>query len=230
MTLARATGNSPAVAFPETPAEARETMREAASRGCAVTFAGGRTEFDLGYPLERLDAVLDATRLNRIVEYSPSDMVATVEAGVTLALLQAELAPRGQRLALDPPRSQSATIGGLIAAGGYGPRRARYGTLRDLIVGISLIRADGTSVRGGLSRLPAWRSERAVGDPASSNRFGSFMGLPPAARCRALRIVHARAATSTRPCRVRARGSRRSAPSSAPRAPRARTRRGGTPP
>jgi glycolate oxidase FAD binding subunit len=76
-------------------------------------------------------------------------MVIVVEAGVTLAALQAETRAHGQRLALDAPRAERATIGGLVATGGFGPLRARYGGIRDLIIGVTLVRADGGVARGG---------------------------------------------------------------------------------
>ena len=55
----------------------------------------------------------------------------------------------GQRLALDPPQPERATIGGIVAANAFGPLRARFGSVRDLIIGISFVRADGTLARGG---------------------------------------------------------------------------------
>jgi glycolate oxidase FAD binding subunit len=76
-------------------------------------------------------------------------MVIVVEAGVTLGALQAETRAHGQRLALDAPLAERATIGGLVATGGFGPLRARYGGMRDLIIGVTLVRADGEVARGG---------------------------------------------------------------------------------
>jgi glycolate oxidase FAD binding subunit len=76
-------------------------------------------------------------------------MVVEVEGGMPLAALQRVLAASGQRLALDPPLPERATLGGLLATNAFGPRRLRFGSLRDLIVGITLVRADGTRVRGG---------------------------------------------------------------------------------
>ncbi|MGH7728366.1 MAG: FAD-binding oxidoreductase, partial [Vulcanimicrobiaceae bacterium] len=134
---------------PATIAEAEATLRAAASDGAAVLFRGGGTAQGIGYPPERVDLELDTRALVRIVEYAPDDFVATLEAGTTLASLQRTLAEHGQRLALDPPLAERATLGGLIAANTYGPLRTRYGTLRDLLLGIELIRADGVPVRGG---------------------------------------------------------------------------------
>jgi len=129
--------------------EASATLVDAARRGDAVAFAGGGTQLGFGYPPERVDLLVKTEHLWRVVEYSPADLVVEVEAGVTLAALQSTLEAHGQRFALDAPQGELATLGGLVATNAYGPRRARYGSLRDLIVGISLIRADGTRIRGG---------------------------------------------------------------------------------
>ena len=129
--------------------EAETLLAAAASRGDAVAFVGGATELGFGYPAERVDLLVDTKRLARILDYAPADMVVEVEAGITLAGLQKALAPNRQRLALDPPYPELATIGGLVATNAFGPRRTRHGSLRDLIVGISLVRADGVRVRGG---------------------------------------------------------------------------------
>jgi glycolate oxidase FAD binding subunit len=133
---------------PATLDDAAACLREASLAGERVSFFGAGTEIDLGYPPERIDLLIETADLARVVEYAPADMTIAVEAGMRLDALQAILAPHRQRLALDPPSPQ-ATIGGLIATNASGPRRARYGSLRDLIVGVSLIRADGARVRGG---------------------------------------------------------------------------------
>jgi glycolate oxidase FAD binding subunit len=94
--------------------------------------------------------VLVRTRkLSRVVEYAPSDQIVAVEAGMTLANLQRHLAAEGQALAIDPPLPERATVGGIVAANAFGPLRARYGSVRDLVIGITLVRADGTVARGG---------------------------------------------------------------------------------
>jgi len=140
---------SPEQLAPESVEEAAASVAERAAGDAAFGFVGGGTEFGFGYAPERVDTLLDTKRLDRVVDYAPSDMVVCVEAGITLAALQATLAPHRQRLALDPAQPERATIGGLLATNAYGPRRTRYGTLRDLIVGVTIVRADGTLARGG---------------------------------------------------------------------------------
>jgi glycolate oxidase FAD binding subunit len=143
-------GVRPRAAYaPATLDECAEVMANAARDRLRLGFIGGGTQLALGAPPAGLDAVVRTERLARIVEHAPADQVVVVEAGVTLAALQAQLAAHGQRLALDPPRPDRATIGGLVAAAGFGPLRARHGAIRDLIIGVTLVLADGTVARGG---------------------------------------------------------------------------------
>jgi len=143
-------GVRPRAAYaPATLADCAEVMAMAARDQLRLGFVGGGTALELGAAPTGLDAVVRTERLARIVEYAPADMVVVVEAGVTLAALQAEVGAHGQRLALDPPSPERATIGGLIATGAFGPLRARHGAVRDLIIGVTLVRADGEIARGG---------------------------------------------------------------------------------
>lgn len=124
-------------------------VRECARGPKRIAFVGGGTDLSLGAPPSGLDAILKTGGLTRIIEHAPSDQIVIAEAGLTLAALQATLASHRQRLALDPPLPARATLGGIVAANAFGPRRARYGSARDLIIGVSIVRADGTTARGG---------------------------------------------------------------------------------
>jgi glycolate oxidase FAD binding subunit len=134
---------------PATVEEAAQVVGDSARRRLALVFVGGGTDLELGGAPARMDAIVRTARLDRILEYKPSDQIVAVEAGITLARLQAALAAHRQRLALDPPSAERKSIGGIIAANAYGPRRARFGSVRDLLIGISFVRADGASARGG---------------------------------------------------------------------------------
>jgi len=90
---------------------------------------------------------LSTQGLNRIVEHNPGDFTAVLEAGVPLADAQAAFSEHGQWLALDPP--VGGTIGGLVATADSGPARHRYGGVRDLIIGITVVLSDGTVARAG---------------------------------------------------------------------------------
>jgi glycolate oxidase FAD binding subunit len=103
----------------------------------------------MGDPLERCDLVLNTTRLDRVIEHSQADMVVSVEAGIRLEALQAELAKAGQFLPLDPFNSPGHTIGGLLATGWTGPLRLRFGSPRDFLIGIRVALPDGKLATGG---------------------------------------------------------------------------------
>jgi glycolate oxidase FAD binding subunit len=133
---------------PASPAEAAELLADLAGRSQVVVFAGGGTE-PWPVPPPKGAAVLRTTGMAAIREHVPADQIVIAEAGLTLAALQRHLAPHRQRLSLDPPFPERATLGGIVAANGFGPRRTRTGAVRDLIIGATLVRADGTSARGG---------------------------------------------------------------------------------
>lgn len=129
--------------------EVSRVMALASAEGLAVAPRGSGSALDLGAPPLRLDAVLDLSRLAGILDYVPADMVATVQAGVTLDRLARELGKHGQMLALDPYGGGSRTVGGVLATNASGQRRFRYGTGRDLLLGARFVQADGTVTWGG---------------------------------------------------------------------------------
>ncbi|GGV03769.1 glycolate oxidase [Actinomadura cremea] len=137
-----------AVAAPGTVGEAAEVMRVAAEHGLAVVPRGGETRLDWGTPPRRCDLIVDTRRLDRLVEHAAGDLVATAQAGMPLERLGEELAVKGQRLALDLPLPGS-TVGGTIAAGAAGPLRTLYGTPRNLVIGLTIVRADGHVAKSG---------------------------------------------------------------------------------
>jgi glycolate oxidase FAD binding subunit len=145
------------VARPADVAEAAATMRAAAALGLAAVPRGAGTRLGWGVPPARCDLVVDTLRLNRVLEHAAGDLVVRAQAGVGLDQLAAVLAEAGQRLALDPPPAggpatdgaRAGTIGGVLATGAAGPLRLRYGTPRDLAIGITVVRADGTVASSG---------------------------------------------------------------------------------
>jgi len=136
------------VARPRSVSEASQVLAAAAADGLAVAFAGGGSKLGLGNPPERVDLEVQTSGLGQVLEHAAGDLVVRAQAGVPLADLQAALAPAGQWLALDPPEPR-ATVGGVVAANASGPRRLRYGTVRDLIIGITVVLADGTVAHAG---------------------------------------------------------------------------------
>ena len=121
----------------------------ASEESLAVIPRGSGSALDLGRPPARVDVLLDLGGMDRIVEYNPDDLTASVEAGVTAGAFGARLAPHRQLLPVDPPGVALRTLGGLVATGAHGPLRARYGTLRDLLLGVRFVQADGVVTWGG---------------------------------------------------------------------------------
>jgi len=91
----------------------------------------------------------DVRAMRRVLEYTPEDMTVSVEAGSTLAQLQTRLAEHRQWLPIDPPRAETLTIGALLAANKSGPRRFGYGTIREHVLGIKVVLADGRVIKAG---------------------------------------------------------------------------------
>jgi glycolate dehydrogenase FAD-binding subunit len=146
-----------AVAAPASVAEASQLLRAASDQGLAVLPRGAGTKLGWGSPPDRCDLVVDTTRLDQVIEHAAGDLVVRVQAGIGMAALAAELAKAGQQLALDfmgstPGDTDGAdggTVGGMIATGAAGPRRLHYGTPRDLLIGITVVLADGTVASSG---------------------------------------------------------------------------------
>ena len=137
------------VVFPGSADDVVAVVQQAGAAGIPVLAWGGGTAAAVGPPPSRGGVVLGLKRLARVVEHEPGDLTVTAEAGLTLDALQSALRARGQWLSLDPPDAARATLGGLIAANASGPRRHLYGTVRDLLIGVTVVTADGTVVHGG---------------------------------------------------------------------------------
>ena len=135
------------VAAPASTEEAAAVMRAAAEHELAVVARGGGSRLGWGTPPSRCDLVVDTSRMSSVVEHAAGDLVARLQAGARMGDVAAVLAQAGQELALDVPGE--ATVGGVVASGLAGPRRLRYGTPRDLLIGITIVRADGTVAKSG---------------------------------------------------------------------------------
>jgi glycolate oxidase FAD binding subunit len=132
---------------PANLAELSEAVREGPQR---LLIAGAGTATGWGGTPTDVDAVLDTTGLDGVIDYQPADMTVAVRAGMPMADLQKVLAEHGQRVAFDAARIPlGATVGGLVATADGGPARHAYGTLRDMVIGITVVLADGTVARSG---------------------------------------------------------------------------------
>ena len=135
------------VAAPGSTDEAAAVMRAAAEHELAVVARGAGGRLGWGAPPSRCDLLIDLSRMSSVVEHSAGDLVARVQAGARMGDVAAALGRDGQELALDVPAE--ATVGGVVASGLAGPRRLRYGTPRDLLIGITIVRADGIVAKSG---------------------------------------------------------------------------------
>ncbi len=137
------------VVYPNEFAGIAEALRLATQAQAAVAPWGGGTQMALGYPLTRLDVVVSLERLNKIHNYDADALTVTAEAGCTMYALNQHLEYGGHMLALDGPHPQRATLGGRIATGGTGLRRGALGSVRELVLGLTVAQSDGTIIKTG---------------------------------------------------------------------------------
>ena len=110
---------------------------------------GGGTKIDWGEASEEASVCVTSRGMSHVGEHNAGDLTAVVGAGVVLARAQEEFARAGQMLALDPPSAERATVGGIVATNDAGPMRHRYGAIRDLVLGVTVVLADGTVAKSG---------------------------------------------------------------------------------
>lgn len=137
------------VVSPRTVEEVSAVTRALSEQRAAIIPWGGGSAMGLGNIPARYDVALSLTHLNRVLEYEPSDLTVTVEAGITLRELQVQLGQHGQYLPYDPPYADRATIGGILAVGLAGPLRYTYGSVVDRALGVRMVHADGRVSKAG---------------------------------------------------------------------------------
>ncbi|MGH9590167.1 MAG: FAD-binding oxidoreductase [Terracidiphilus sp.] len=140
------------VVAPGDVSQVAEVLRFAQANRLAVTPTGGGTKsgrgLDWGHPVPA-GIQLSMRRMARVREHAWQDMTCTVEAGCAWAEMQRVLADHGQRVALDPLWPERATVGGILATNDSGALRIRFGGLRDLVIGLTFVLADGTIAKSG---------------------------------------------------------------------------------
>jgi glycolate oxidase FAD binding subunit len=137
------------VVEPGNEQELAKVLKLANAAGLAVIPRGGGTKLEWGNPTARADLILSTARMNRVIEHAWADLTVSVEAGCTIAQLQETVAKHGQRLALDPLWPDQATVGGVLSTNDGGALRLRFGSLRDLVIGVTVTLADGTVASSG---------------------------------------------------------------------------------
>jgi glycolate oxidase FAD binding subunit len=133
---------------PSSTEELSTILTQCAEQHHTVTATGGGTKLGWGNAVTP-DALIHTTHLNGVREYSWQDLTATIGAGTTWFAMQTALAQHGQRVALDPLFPETATVGGVLSTNDSGLLRMRYGGLRDLVLGMTIVLADGTIARTG---------------------------------------------------------------------------------
>jgi glycolate oxidase FAD binding subunit len=126
-----------------------QTVRERVAAGHAIYPQGGRTAIDYGGIPRAPGVAVDITSISQLIDYPSADMTITVQAGMTLSALRAILAEQHQRVLVDAPQPDRATIGGIYATNTSGPRRYGSGRPRDQIIGVSFVTSAAVVVKGG---------------------------------------------------------------------------------
>ena len=134
---------------PADQAAVADAVRSAGGRQLAVYPLGGGTRLDYGAKPTLPGIGLSLAKLNRIVDYPAADLTITVDAGMTIGDLGKRLAAERQRLPIDVPQPERATVGGAVAVNAAGPRRYAYGSMRDYLLGFTAIDGNGTPFSGG---------------------------------------------------------------------------------
>lgn len=138
-----------AVVRPGDRLQVSELLRWASAEQVSVMPQGGGTRLGLGNVPRQVDLVLDLRGLDRVVDYQPADMTATVEAGLTLASFQEQLAPGGEFVPLESAQPNRSTLGGILSVGMGGPLAYAYGLPREWLIGISVLSAQGVATKSG---------------------------------------------------------------------------------
>ena len=157
---------------PHTPEAAAASLAWATDQHLSVVIRGAGTKIGWGRPPQTVDVILSTRHMNRVLAHRAGDLTVAVEAGAVLGDLNRALAAHGQMLPLDPLSGDRATIGGLLAANESGPHRHRFGTPRDLVIGVQLATADGRLAKAGGQVV-----KNVAGYDLSKLVSGSFGGL-----------------------------------------------------
>jgi glycolate oxidase FAD binding subunit len=136
------------VARPADTAQVSEVLRAAAAHGLTVVPRGRGTKMTWGTPPTSADVLVDVSALDQVLDHEAGDLIVATQAGALLSDVQQVVGQSGQRLALDET-VLGATIGGTLAANTSGPRRVAAGSARDLLIGITVVRADGVVAKAG---------------------------------------------------------------------------------
>ena len=134
---------------PQTPEELADVLRRWALHERAMALVGAGSKRLMAGPVEAADECVSTAAMNHVLEYEPQDLTISVEAGLPWRELKRTVAENRQMVPLDPPFSDRATVGGVVASNSSGPRRLLYGTARDMVIGMRFATLEGKLVESG---------------------------------------------------------------------------------
>ena len=135
--------------FPSSVKILSAIVKQASDRGWRILICGNASKLQWGNFTRDIQLVISTQKCDRLIEHAVGDLTVTAEAGMKLADLQNILQSHNQFLPIDPSYPDIATLGGIVATGNTGSWRERYGGIRDLLLGISFVRADGAVAKAG---------------------------------------------------------------------------------
>jgi glycolate oxidase FAD binding subunit len=144
-----AAGTITLMIVPSSPEDLAEALATAQSNHQTIQLCGASTKDRMGGAISPADVRISTAKLNRVLQYEPNDLTISVEAGITYRELSRVLAEHRQMVPLDPPFSENATVGGVVATNASGPRRRLYGTARDMVIGMTFATLEGKLIRSG---------------------------------------------------------------------------------
>ncbi|ODH02231.1 glycolate oxidase [Nostoc sp. KVJ20] len=145
-----ASGKLPScIVYPRSQEQLAAVIATAYTNNWRILPCGSGSKLSWGGLAKSIDVVVSTERINQLIEHAVGDLTVTIEAGMKFSDLQTLLAKSRQFLALDPTAPESATIGGIVATGDTGSLRQRYGSVRDQLLGITFVRADGEIAKAG---------------------------------------------------------------------------------
>ncbi|HEX5229326.1 MAG TPA: FAD-binding protein [Bryobacteraceae bacterium] len=134
---------------PGTPEELAQCLADASSKGQRITLIGNSSKDRMGGPIAPSDITVSTSGLNQILNYEPRDLTISVGAGMSYCELSRALAEHRQMIPLDPPFLEQSTMGGIVAVNSSGPRRRLYGSVRDMVIGMTFATLEGKLVKTG---------------------------------------------------------------------------------
>jgi len=139
-----------AAVFPDSEDQIAEILKICSAENISISPMGGNTKSYYGNIPKRLDLIISTKRLNTFIQHDIDDFIATAQSGISLENFQKSILKSNQYLALDPPLlDRGCTLGGLISTNGYGPSRHRFNGIKENLLSLRIVRADGKKVKGG---------------------------------------------------------------------------------